>query len=65
MEENMSGLEASIETQVQRFNLLSSKGDYGRIQKCMAPEELRDLYLFLQSNRRQLVSRQQGIGYYS
>ena len=63
MEVNMSGLEASVETQVQRFNLLSSKGEYGRIQKCMALEEMRDLYLFLQTNRRKLVSRQQGIVY--
>ena len=63
MEVNMSGLEASIETQIQRFNPLSSKREYGSIQKFMAPEELRDLYLFLQTNRRKLVSRQQGIVY--
>jgi hypothetical protein len=63
MEVNMSGLEASVETQVQRFNLLSSKGEYGRIQKCMAPEEMRDLYLFSADQQEKTVSRQQGIGY--
>ena len=63
MEEKMSGLKARIETQVQRFNLLSSKGEYGRIQKCMALEEMRDLYLFSADQQEKTVSRQQGIGY--
>ena len=65
MEEKMSGLKARIETQVQRFNPLSSKGEYGSIQKCIAQEELRDLYLLLQANVRQLASRQQGLEYES
>ena len=63
IEENMSGLEARLEIQVKRFNMLSSKGEYVSIQRCKAQEELRDLYLFLQTNRRKLVSRQQGIVY--
>ena len=65
MEENMSGLEARIEIQVKRFNTLSSEGEYVSIQRCKAQEELRDLYLPLQANGRQLASRQQGLQYES